>query len=63
VAGKKPIAVAGPPPGEIRGTGVIRDKEGNVKSEFSFGGPATPEQFEKMKEVFDNGRNPDNQGA
>lgn len=31
-------------PGFISGTGVIRDKDGNVKGEFEFSAPATPEQ-------------------
>ena len=35
------------PRGFVTGTAVIRDKNGNVKGTFSFGGEATQEQVEK----------------
>lgn len=34
----------GTTPGFITGTAVVRDKDGNVKGTFTFGGPATPAQ-------------------
>jgi hypothetical protein len=43
------------PLGEIRGRAVVRDKDGNVKGEFEFGGPATQDQFGKLKEATENG--------
>ncbi len=37
--------------GEIKGTAVVRDKDGNIKGTFEFGGPATEELFNEMKEA------------
>lgn len=39
----------GSPRGLVSGTGVIRAPDGTIKGEFTFSGPATPEQ---VKEVF-----------
>jgi len=36
------------PPGEIHGTGIIRDKDGNVKGEFTFGGIGTLETAKEL---------------
>jgi hypothetical protein len=59
--------------GEINGTAVIRDADGNVKGEFKFGGPTdlTLDEFkeamglnqEKQEEVDSNGGDSDNGGA
>lgn len=59
--------------GEIRGTAVIRDKDGNVKGEFSFGGPTTltadevKEELglnqEKQEEVVPNGGDSNDDGS
>lgn len=40
------------PQGEIRGTAVVRDKDGNVKGQFEFGGSATEEQYLQLKSVM-----------
>jgi hypothetical protein len=40
------------PLGEIRGTGVIKDKFGNVKGTFEFGGPASEDQFNQVKQLL-----------
>lgn len=37
--------------GEVRGHAVVKDKYGNVKGEFDFGGPATLEQAEAVAEA------------
>jgi hypothetical protein len=59
--------------GEIAGTAVIRDADGNVKGEITFGGPTdlTLDEFkeamglnqEKQEEVDSNGGDSDNDGA
>jgi len=51
------------PVGEVRGTGIIRDKDGKVKGHFTFGAPATKEQFEKLKGLTQNGCDSNHQGA
>ncbi len=52
------------PKGFFTGTGVIRDKDGNIKGEFTLSGEATPEQVEQVfgKESL-NGRNSDDDRA
>ena len=37
--------------GEIRGTAVVRDKDGNIKGHITFGGDATLEQFAAVKGI------------
>jgi hypothetical protein len=47
-------------PGFVQGRAVVRDKDGNVKGEFTFEGPATPEQVEQLKqEVSSDGSHSD----
>lgn len=43
---------AGAKPGELSGTGVIRDKDGNIKAEFKLlPTPVTKEQVEELQEA------------
>jgi hypothetical protein len=37
--------------GELRGTAVVRDKDGKVKQTFTFGGPATAEQAAQISKA------------
>jgi len=52
--------------GRIDGTAVVRDKDGNIKGSFTFGGEATKEQFDQLKSMTkpgdDNGSNTDHSG-
>lgn len=50
-AGEAPQHNIGMPQGELRGTAVIRDKEGNIKGTFEFGGPASAEEAQKVSDA------------
>jgi len=40
-----------PVKGEVRGIAVIRDKDGNYKGTFEFGGPITQGEFDELKDA------------
>jgi hypothetical protein len=54
--------------GRIAGTAEVRDKDGNLKGTFTFGGDATEEQFNELQQAHnltpgdDNGSNSDHSG-
>lgn len=56
----------GAPLGFIQGTAEVRDKHGNLKGSFTFGGPATVEQAAELQKLKlsgdDNGSNTDHSG-
>lgn len=42
----------GTKPGFISGTGVVRDKFGNIKAHIVLSGPATPAEAAALKEAY-----------